>query len=732
MSRAVVRSALVVLTFLGGRAVSAPDEAPPDLTRQVFRADTEVVLLDVVVRDKKGRTVRDLRPDELEVYEDGVRQEVGRFRFLDSRSIGEALEDAQGQPPTKEAPVPEPPRPGESRHLNLVTLLFDQLGPDSRQVARRAALSFLELEDRPDVYVSVFQVAESLRLVRQFTTEREDVREAVLEATGKVNTQYTEAVQDLAEATARVNALRDQLEQVTQSTQGAGGGAAAAELGREIDLANMVVNALRMTDTLQREQQGHSVLFAILALARQQQGLAGRKTILFFSEGVQSPPNLEHVLLSAISEANRANVSVYAVDARGLTTTSNVAAARETLQQAAATSMRQQMLRGFRLFTREEMQIADTVDSSLRMDTIATLEQLAESTGGMLITNTNDVRGGIARAVGDLRGYYEVAYSPSNRDFDGRFRKVSLAVKRSGVSVQTRSGYFAMPPGEGTATFPYEVELLKAMRSSEPPVDFPLRTRAFHFGYEPTGQRYTLVLEFPLDSIRFEKDEDPTLERAHFSFMGVVRSSWGSVAQKFSHDSPLWLPRNRLEALRQGNAVFMRSFTLPGGHYRLETAALDQQSGRMTVDRGPLDVSEEPPAVSLSSLAVVKRTERVPAGALASDDPFRVSDARIVPWVGEAEVVPGQDVGLFFVAYVAPGSSRAPSLLLEFLREGGVVVGRAAPALPAPDPQGRIPYVVRFPAASFKPGRYEVRAEVRSGDHRADERCSFRVVGPPS
>ena len=84
-------------------------------------------------------------------------------------------------------------------------------------------------------------------------------------------------------------------------------------------MANMVVNALRMTDTLQREQQGHSSLFSILALARQQQPLAGRKTILFFSEGIQAPPTLDHVLLAAISEANRANVSVYAVDARGLT-----------------------------------------------------------------------------------------------------------------------------------------------------------------------------------------------------------------------------------------------------------------------------------------------------------------------------------------------------------------------------------------------------------------------------
>jgi VWFA-related protein len=726
LAAAALTLALAAVPAAGQAPASEP---PAELRREVFRVDTEVVLLDVVARDKKGRTVRDLRPDEVEVYEDGVRQETGNFRFLDSRAIGEALEDAAQTPGAPSAPAPpEPPRPGESRHLNLVTFLFDQLGPDGRHIARKAALSFLELENRPDVYVSVFQIRESLRLAQQFTTDRESVRTAVLHATGEVDTQYTAATDRLAAESARANALRDQLESLTAAGVGQGGASAAAQRGQEVDLANMAVNALRFTDTLQREQQGQSVLFAILALAKQQQGLAGRKTILFFSEGVQAPPTLEHVLLTAISEANRANVSVYAVDARGLSTTSDSAAARATLEEAVATSMRQQMLRGFRLFTREEMLISDTAESSLRMDTVATLAQLAESTGGMLISRTNDVRAGITRAVGDLRGYYEIAYSPSNHTFDGKFRDITLKVARPGVSVQTRSGYFAMPPGEGNATFPYEVQLLEAMRSANPPHDLPVHSRAFRFGAEAAGQRYTLVIELPLRSIRFESDRDPSLERAHFSFMGVLRASWGGVAEKFSQDSPVWMPRKRHDDLMQGNAVFMRSFTLPEGRYRLETAALDQQSGRMSVDTSRLSVPRGRSPFGLSSLAVVKRTERVPKGALASDDPFRAGEARIVPWVTEAEVDPAREVGLFFVAYVPAGQAELPQVTLEFLRDAQVV-GRAEPELPPPDAEGRIPYVVSLPAGRFTPGRYEVVAELRSGPHHAWERTSFRVAG---
>jgi VWFA-related protein len=726
-----------VLVLSTGLAVAVPSglaqETPSELRRDVFRVDTEVVLLDVVVRDKKGRTVRDLRPEEIQVFEDDARQEVGGFRFLDSRAIGEALEDATDSPAppargTAGAPVPAlptPPRPGESRHLNLVTFLFDQLDVDGRHIARQAALHFLELENRPDVYFSVFQVGESLKLVQQFTTDHEVARSAVLRATRELNTQYTAALQKLTEAVDQANALRDQLNSAGQVAD-ASGANAVAQLGQEVAMADMAVNALRMTDTLQREQQGRSVLFAILALARQQQKLAGRKTILFFSEGVQTPPTLEHVLRASISEANRANVSVYGVDVRGLTTTSSLDASRESLRQAADTSMRQQLSRGSRLVTQEEMLLSDTTEATLRMDTVGTLRQLAESTGGMLISNTNDVRRGVAHAVGDLRGYYEVAYSPSNRSFDGRFRRVSLKVTRPGVTVQTRSGYYTLPPGEGTATFPYEVELLQATRVTPRPADFPLRARAFRFGFEGDRRRYTVVLEVPMASLRFSPEKNGGFDAAHFAFMGLVRTSWGAVAEKFSQDVPLFVPRRRVASLRRGNAVFLRSFTLPAGRFRLEAAAMDQQTKQRAVETAALEVPAEPAAVALSSLALIRRTEPVPAGALDSEDPFRVEGTRIVPWVSEPALTAADTLSLFFVAYVDPAAKERASLLLEFVRDGDVV-SRVAPVLPAPDEKGRIPYIARLPAAALRPGAYELRAVLVVGERQAEESCRFAV-----
>src|SRR5438093_2547374 len=412
--------------------------APPDPQTPVFPAGADVVVLDVVVRDRKGRTVRDLRPDEVTVFEDGVRQPVASFRLVAAASDG-----ADG---TTTAPTEPAAGPGDSRHVNLVTVVFDQLGPEGRRIARQAGLSLLKLADRPDLRVSVFQVRESLRLVQQFTADRDALEAAVREATGQVDTQYTRATEQLEQAGREAEAAQQRVESAA-TVASSGGALSLARLGREAAMARMAGGALRLPDAPQPQQQGHSSLYAILALAKQQQRLAGRKTILFFSEGLQVPPALVHVLETAISEANRANVSVYAVDARGLADAPRLESTRQALLEAARAGERGMRSRGGGPVTREEVLASDTAEAALRLDAQGALRDLAESTGGALIGESNDVRRGIERAVGDLRGYYELAYEPLRKQYDGRFRRIDVKVGRPGITVQARRGYFAIPPG---------------------------------------------------------------------------------------------------------------------------------------------------------------------------------------------------------------------------------------------------------------------------------------------
>jgi VWFA-related protein len=704
----------------------------PEEGTQVFPAGAELVVTDVVVRDKKGKTVRDLKPGEVEVYEDGVKQEVVSFTLraageeethsLDA-SVGKALDRAVAAVTGEAAPL---------RHINLVTLIFDQLGPDGRHIARQAGLALLDLTNRPDLFVSVFQVRESLRLVQQFTSERELLNTAIREATGDLNTQYTSATESLEEASRVAEEAQQRLESAA-AVASAGQAGTLAQLGRDADINRMAVDALRLTQNLQREQQGNSSLYAILALAKQQQRLAGRKTILLFSEGLQVPPALEHVLRTAISEANRANVSVYAVDARGLVDARKLEATREALEQAALASQRQMMTRGAGPVTREQILATETAEAALRMDSQGALGDLAVGTGGLLIADSNDVRQGIQRAVGDLRGYYELVYEPKNQTYDGRFRKIEVKVRRAGLGVQARSGYFAIPSGEGVVTFPYEMDLLRALKAEPVPADFPFKVGLFRFGPEQSGVRYTAVLEIPLAEIAFEGDGRGDMERAHFALMAVLRDATGSVVEKFSEDSPVFVQRSRQAALKQGNAVFSRSFNLAPGRYTVEAAVVDQLGRHRSVQRSALNVRQPVTRVSVSDVAVVKRRELIPQGALRSEDPFRLGEERVVPFVTEARLSAGDTLSLFLVAY-PKGASPRSDLLLELVRDG-VLVAQSLVELPAPDERGRIPYIASIPAADLKPGRYEVRILFKQGGATAQESAFFTLdagePGPP-
>jgi hypothetical protein len=372
----------------------------------------------------------------------------------------------------------------------------------------------------------------------------------------------------------------------------------------------------------------------------------------------------------------------------------------------------------------------ETALAALRLDVQGALEDLAESTGGLLISESNDVRKGIARAVGDLRGYYELVYEPRRKDYDGKFRQIEVKVRRANVAVQARSGYFAVPPEEGSATFTYEVDLLRALRAAPAPAEFPVRIAVFRFGPEEGGVRYTAVLEVPLADLAFEIDGRGETDRTHFSMMAVVRDPTGAVVERFSEDSPLFLPRARREALKQGNAVFTRSFRIAPGRYSLEAAVVDQVSKKRSVTRSSLQVPRPVTRVSLSDLCLVKRTEAVPKGVLPSQDPFRLGDSRIVPFLTEPHFEEPETLSLFLVAYVR-GETPRPELLVELVR-GSTLVGQSLLDLPPPDASGRIPYVASLPAKDLAPARYEVRVLFKQGGAIANGSTFFTVDGRPA
>lgn len=694
---------------------------PPTSQRSQATFDTQstVVLLDVVVRDRKGRPVRDLRPEELQVFEDGQRRELTSFRLVEGQASEERV-----APSAASGLQPDP-----SRQVSLVTMVFDKL-MDGRQLSQQAALDFLANNMERNVWVSVWTIDQRLYLRQEFTQDRYLLRQAVLKATG---TTSVAAASVAGEAAFQDQVARDAstvasgLQQAAVGTPGGAGGADASAIGQanaQAQMAAVVAGILRFTGTIQRQQQGQSSLYPLLGMVKAHGRLAGRKTMLYFSEGLVVPKNLEEVFKTAIGEANRANVTVYAIDARGLSASRDSDAARDQLLQAARTSQQQMAKRGAGSVNVDEVMIAENAEESLRANVQESLNEFAQSTGGFLIANTNDFKPAMARVATDIGSYYEAAYVPVVQELDGRFRKIEVKVTRPGVTVQSRSGYFALPPGEGSVLLPFEMPLLTALTVEPPPHAFDFQSAVLQFAATPAGRDHVLIFEVPLETMTFQEDARRKLYRLRFSLLALVRDADGRIVERFSDDYPFEGPLANLAGVRRGNLIFRRPFTLVPGRYTVDFVAQDRDSGRTSVQRAAVLV---PPSdgLAVSTVTTVRRLDE--AGAdVPLDDPFRVDRTRVVPNLDlPISKALNQNLSVYFVVYTTPGA--APKMALEFLA-GDSVLARAKPELPAAGEDGRIPYVGTFPIATFEPGRYSVRALVMHDGRVAESETGFTIV----
>jgi VWFA-related protein len=691
----------------------------PPPSQPTFETQSTIVLLDVVVRDRKGRPVRDLRPEELQVFEDGQRRELTSFRLVEGQASEERV-----APSAASGLQPDP-----RRQVSLVTMVFDKL-MDGRQLSQQAALDFLANNMESNVWVSVWTIDQRLYLRQEFTQDRYLLRQAILKATGTTSV----AAASLSGEAAAQDQLSQQATNIAGGLQAAAAGSAAGAGGAdssaigsanaEAQMAAVIAGILRFTSSIQRQQQGQSSLYPLLGMVKAQGRLAGRKTMLYFSEGLVVPKNLEEVFKTAIGEANRANVTIYAVDARGLGSARDTDATRDQLLQAARTSQQQMARRGAGAVSVDEVMIAENAEESLRANLQESLNEFAKSTGGFLIADTNDFKPAMARVATDIGSYYEAAYAPAAQEFDGKFRRIDVKVTRPGVTVQSRSGYFALPPGEGSALLPFEMPLLTALTVDPAPHAFDYQSAALQFAATPEGREHVLIFEVPLEKMTFQEDRRRKTYRLRFSLLALVRDAEGRIVERFSDDYPFEGPLANLAGVRRGNLIFKRPFTLAPGRYTVDFVAQDRDSNRTSVQRSALLVQPSD-GLAVSTVTVVRRLDE--AGPdVPLDDPFRVDRTRVVPNLDlPIAKALNQSLSVYFVVYTSPGA--APKMALEFLK-GDTVLARAKPDLPAAGKDGRIPYVGTFPLAGFEPGRYSVRALVMQDGRVAESETGFTIV----
>jgi VWFA-related protein len=708
-------SAALIAASVATLAARTPAPAPPQATTQaapVFRTGTTAVLLDIVVRDKRGRPIRDLRQDEITVLEDGTPREVKSFRLIEG-----APTDAGLSTPGSGVVQPDP-----LRRVTLVSLVFDHLSQNGRKLAQKAAQDFLKKPMPTGQWVAVFSLDNRLHMLQDFSRNAGALSAAVDRATATVSRES---------AVPLPGASSEQAGPVQYGQPSSGVAVNPATAGTDAvaqQMREMVDRMQTLATNIETSQRGHATFYPLMALAKAQGGLEGRKAILLFSEGLQVPSSVEEIFQSTISEANRANVSVYTIDARGLDTGRDLAAAGAALDKAGRVSQQAMAKRGAGGTSMDEVQNDDLVLSTFKANTQSVLQELAESTGGTLIANSNDLGKGLDRVTSDLSSYYEIAYAPQSGEADGRFRKIEVKMARKGLDVTSRSGYFALPASDANPLLPYELPLLAAAAANPAPHAFDFQASAFRFHATPRGRQFTLVAEIPIASLAVEEDKKTKQYHFRMNVMALVKDAAGTVVERLSNTYPLEGPLDNLPALQRGNIIFKRQFWLGPGRYTLTTVVRDQQADKVSVRQLPLRVFPESPGVDVSTVAVVKRVDKASDEPDVVEDPFRDGPMRIVPSMATPiSKAANSQISAFVVLYPDKSIADPPNLTIEFA-QGSSVIGRSSPALDQPDEHGRITCVATFPAEGFAPGTYELRAIARQGASQDETRTTFIVV----
>jgi VWFA-related protein len=747
-TRLLVLLASVLGLALLGSAAQAPQGSSQTRDLPTFAAATNAVTLDVVVRDKRGRMVRDLTAADFEVYEDGVKQAIDSFEVFGLReavsaqqpaapSASPAAAGARPSAGSAAAPSPPSPSPAVEQRPQVIAFVFDRLSADARSLALKAALSYLDHGHVPGDLVGVYAIDLALRIIQPVTDAPPLIRVALQRAAAQANTPYSAdraAARDLIENVTLGQQAGEAATGVQPSGSGAaaqgqqmGATAAAGALNQAI--SSLQVQMLRSFEALERDQQGFATTNGLLAVVNGLRSLPGRKTVVFFSEGLAIPPNVQAQFRSVIHTANRANVSVYAMDAAGLRSQSVNEEARQEMLQAAA-RRRREIESGIDDATGGSMiRALERNEDLLRLNPHSGLGQLAAETGGFLIRDTNDAASEFRRIQEEMRFQYLLGYTPTNDSYDGRFREIMVKVKRPAMQVQTRQGYYAVRAADAKPLKTYEAPALAQLERSQRPAAFPLHAAALNFPEPERPGLAPVLVRVPGNVMTYKADKDgEKLHRADFTILVRIKDEAGREVDRLSQRYQLSAAATDLERARRGDVLFYRQATLPPGRYRLEAVGYDGYGDRASVSTTTLEV--KPPAGSglrLSSIVLISRAEKLSDAERQSDNPLFYGETVLYPSLGEPfRKSASPAIGFFFTVYGASGaSSRKASI--EVLR-GGQVAGRVTADLPAPDAAGKIQFAGALPVQSFAPGTYELKVTVGEGAGSDTQQARFTLA----
>ena len=680
--RLVLRWVVVVAAVL---SVAAPRAQSRGAQRPVFRGGTELVLVNVVVRDKSGAVVRGLTRDDFAITEDDKAQSVTSFDFeeLDrAEAAPAALDPARPVLDRKPAPAHSPAvdaaaaerveRPKIDMHgRRLIVLFFDlsSMQPDEIERAIKSAHDYVDQKLSPADLIAVASFATSLRVDQDFTADKEALAQVVDRFSPSNGQGFEEGTLGDPDGTADT------------------GGAFTPD-----DTEFNIFNTDRRLDALQ-------------TLADALSGIEQKKSVVYFSSGMSQSGNDNQVELKrTIDRANRANVSIYAADMRGL---------QASVPGGDAT---QASTRGRNAFSG-----ASVASQFSRMSsTQDTLTTMAEDTGGRAFFDSNSFGDVFQRVVDDTSAYYVLGYSSSNPARDGRFRRIKVRLaKRSDLKLEYRSGYYAPRDFAHATRDDREQQLQDQLMSALSMTDLSAYVSAAYFRVSDNRFFVPFSVAVPGYQVPFTHATDKS--KSTIDVLGIVRDDNRRPVGRFRDTVRLAVETN--DELKRKTVQYETGMELAPGKYNVKVVVRENQNGTIGSYESEIVVPDlKSDTVKLSSVVVGTQLQD---GASRNDrNPLVRNGRELVPNVTHV-VSAAQHLYFYYEVYDPahlPGAAGAPAspqgirLLTSITFFRGKVRAFETPLVEATEltAPARKTAVFQFdvPAASLPPGLYTCQVNV--------------------
>ena len=647
-----------------------------------FSVNAGEIRLNLVVLDKKNRPVLDLKPGEIAITDGDSPVNLSNLRLVN----------------------------GKEKSEHLLTLLFDQPGlvedghgavdPSAMSQSRDIATKILRIFPQTSFSFSVLDVQRRLQLQHSFTSDRKALDLAISAATQPTGVAVLNEQEKTLVSVVRTGADLS--------------GAAVGSKDRVLDRS--LFGAFNNSGRISQEQHLQPSLAGLLALIQSQEQIEGRKAVIFFTSpgGIQADSRTKAGIDSIIGAANRADLTIYVVD---LSHVDRRAAQLETI--------------GMSVDLDTKGPAAGALNSSGKfLDPNATesvLQHLAESTGGSYIVAEDDFVKPVKQMIQDLTTYYEVSYPPPIQEYDGTFRTVVVNSLRTGLKIRSETGYLALPVGAGAAIQPFELPLMKILDGNQLPKNVMFHASVLHMEDVDQGSVNSLAIETPLSGLDVQEDSNTNLYSAHISILADIKDKSGVEVAHFSEDIPRRGAASDVEKSKLEAITFQRHFIAPPGQYLLETAILDQNSGKSGAERIPFEISKDSGTPSLSDVVLVRRAEPFRVEDDPSE-PLQYGNQKVTPNLSGRLPIGNKDVLLFVITHSDPEGVDAPVLNVQVLKDGKPAEG--APMISQQIRKARFSsYLANFSIDPPKDGQYEVRVSLTQGGKTAEAHASFILAG---